>query len=364
MYDFLAAFFSNPYVLSIIKGCVLVFVIALPSAALMPLMERKWSAYIQNRRGPGRASIGPFRLFGVFHVIADAIKSVYKEDFYPRGTNLLMFTLAPFLGFISAISLLALIPITSPIGGFSFALGNVNVGVLAILAFASFGVYGSILAGWSTDNKYGMLGAARASAQMISYEVFLGLALLSLFLLIGSFRIADLVAYQNTYWFGVIPKWGILAQPLGFLLVFTALMAEMKRPPFDAPEGESEIVAGYFIEYSGMRFASFFFAEYMAVICVSALVTTLYFGSYHIPFLMDQGFVVFDWSWELPSYLVAVLRFGSFVCKVLFFCWLILMLRWTLPRFRFDQIMRLGWNRLLPLALLNFVLTFLVLIFG
>ncbi len=354
---------QNVYIQTFIKGVLLILVMVVPLAALLTLFERKWSALIQDRRGPGRANIGGFKLFGVMHIMADGLKLAFKEDSYPRNTDLLLYSLAPFFAFFSGVTIFATLPLTSSIGSFNFYLVDINIGILAILAFMSFGVYGAVLAGWSTDNKYGMLGSVRATAQMISYEVVIGLSLLGLLIVFGSFNILEIVAAQNTYFYGIIPRWGIVVQPVGFLLVFIAMLAEMKRAPFDAPEGESEIIAGYFIEYSGMRFGAFFVAEYIAIVATSALITTLYLGSYHIPFLFDHGFKLFSFELAMPEYLVAILRFGAFFVKVFFLCWFTQVVRWSLPRFRYDQILTLCWNRLLPLALLNLVISIVVVLF-
>ncbi|KAK3584217.1 hypothetical protein CHS0354_035298 [Potamilus streckersoni] len=235
---------QNEIVQTVLKIVVLIFLMIVPLAALLTLMERKWSALIQDRIGPNRANIGKLRIKGVFHIIADGIKSIFKEDFVAKGTNKLLFTLAPYFSFFAALIVFAVIPIAAPLGDFKFQIADVDSGMLFLLAFSSLGVYGAVLAGWSTNNKYGLLGSVRSSAQMISYEVFLGLSLVGLFLVYGSLRISDIVAGQNEYWLnGWIPKWGIFVQPLAFLLFFTAMIAETKRAPFDAPEGESEIIA-------------------------------------------------------------------------------------------------------------------------
>jgi NADH-quinone oxidoreductase subunit H len=210
-----------------------------------------------------------------------------------------------------------------------------------------------VLAGTSSNSKFALLGGTRASAQMISYEVFMGLALMGIFMVYGSTRVSDIVNGQNEYWFGnLIPMWGVFTQPLGFFLFFTALIAETKRAPFDAPEGESEIVAGYFLEYSGMRWSAFMLAEYVAVAGVAVLMTTLFFGGYHVPWLH---------LWEsAPQWLITLLQIGKFSIVTIFFCWLQIQLRWTLPKFRFDQTMSLGWKKLLPLSLANTALTAVV----
>ena len=358
---------SNPYVATMLKIVVLMYLMVFPLAASLTLLERKWSALIQDRIGPNRANVGKTTFSGLFHIVADGIKSAFKEDFILKGTNRFLFSIAPLIGFMSAFAVFSVIPVAAPIGDFAFQITDVDLGVIVLFAFTSLGVYGAVIAGWSTENKYGMLGSVRASAQMISYEVFLGLSLVGLFMVYGTVRIGELVAAQNEYWLaGWIPQWGIFTQPLAFFLFFTGMIAETKRAPFDAPEGESEIIAGYFIEYSGMRFASFFLAEYIAVVGVSCLMTTLFFGSYHLPWLHADGFRFGTvLHVPLPVWAVALLQVFTFTVKVVFFCWLQLMLRWSLPRFRFDQTMKLGWNKLLPLSIVNIVVTgFVVLLFS
>ena len=348
---------ENYFIQSLLKITFMILLFAMPLAALLTYFERKWSALIQDRIGPSRANIGNLKFKGIFHVIADAIKLTFKEDSITKNTNKFLFSIAPFFSFIAAFSIFALIPIAGSIGNFHFQITDVNIGMLAIFAFTSLGVYGAVFGGWSTDNKYGFLGSMRASAQMISYEVFLGLSLVGLFLVHDSLRISDIVAGQNAHWFGWIPKWGLFTQPLAFFLFFIAMIAETKRAPFDAPEGESEII-GYFIEYSGMRFASFFLAEYVSVVGVACLMTTLFFGSYHLPWLFADGFHFGNLFFiPLPIWLVCILQMAAFFTKVLFFCWLQLMIRWTLPRFRFDQIMKLGWKKMLPLSIANVIVT-------
>ena len=348
---------------TIIKIFVIIFLFAMPFAAMLTYFERKWSALIQDRIGPNRANIGTIKFKGIFHVLADSIKLMFKEDVITKNTDKFLFSIAPFFSFVAAFSIFALIPIAGDIGDFKFQITDVNVGMLAIFAFTSLGVYGTVFGGWSTDSKFGFLGSVRASAQMISYEVFLGLSLIGVFLVHDSLRISDIVAGQNEYWlYGWIPKWGLFTQPLAFLLFFVAMIAETKRAPFDAPEGESEII-GYFVEYSGMRFASFFLAEYVSVVGVGCLMTSLFFGSYHLPWLMADGFHFGNlYFLSLPVWVVCILQIGTFLVKVFFFCWLQLMIRWSLPRFRFDQIMSLGWKNMLPLSLFNIIITAFILL--
>lgn len=357
--EFIMETLSNPVIQSIMKASFIILAFAMPIATVLTLMERKWSAMIQDRVGPNRANIpalNNFRGRGALHIAADGLKSFFKEDTIPEGADKFLFTIAPYFGFISALGIFAIIPFAAPIGNFTFQVTDVEPGLLYIFAITSLGVYGSALAGTSSNSKYALLGGVRASAQMISYEVFLGLSLMGVFLVAGSTQVSVIVDSQNEYWFGFIPQWGVFTQPLGFVLFFTALIAETKRAPFDAPEGESEIVAGYFLEYSGMRFAAFMLAEYVAIVGVAALTTTLFFGGYHVPWLH---------LWEdAPQLIVTSLQVGKFSIFVIFFCWLQLQIRWTVPKFRFDQTMALGWKKMLPLALGNTLFTaFVILLF-
>jgi len=353
----------HPMVLSLIKAVVFVFVFVMAVGTVLTLMERKWMSAVQDRIGPNRANVGNFRGHGALHIAADGLKSIFKEDTVPDLADRFIFTIAPFFGFFSAVVIWAVIPFAGPWGGITFQIVDVNIGILLVFAVTSLGVYGTVLAGWSSNNKYAVLGAARGTSQMLSYEIFLGLSLVGVFMVTGSVQVSELVAFQNTYWFGdVIPKWGVFTQPLAFLMFFTAMLAEAKRLPFDAPEGESEIIAGYFLEYSGMRYAAFMLAEYVAIVGTSALTATLFFGGYHVPWLHPDGFQLLGWVFPLPAWAVFVLQLGAFVTKVLFFCWLIIIIRWTVPRFRFDQIMELGWKKMLPLSLANIVVTALVLL--
>ena len=351
-------FLAIPIVQALIKIAVIIFMFAMPVATVLTLMERKWSAMIQDRVGPNRANIpflNNFRGRGSVHLAADGLKSFFKEDFIPAGADRFLFTIAPFFGFAAAVATFAVIPFAAPIGDFTFQITDVEPGLLFIFAITSVGVYGSVLAGASSNSKFALLGGTRASAQMISYEVFMGLSLMGIFMVYGSTQVSVIVDGQNEYWFGNgIPKWGVFTQPVGFVLFFTAMIAETKRPPFDAPEGESELVAGYFLEYSGMRFAAFMLAEYVAIVGVGALMVTLYFGGYHVPWLH---------LWETaPQWLVTILQIGKFTSLTLFFCWFQLQLRWTVPKFRFDQTMSLGWKKLLPIALANTLVTALVIL--
>ena len=347
-----------PLVQTILKIVVIIFLFVMPLATVLTLMERKWSAMIQDRVGPNRANIpflDNFRGRGAMHIAADGLKSIFKEDFIPEGADRFLFTIAPYFGFVAGMAIFAIIPFAGPIGDFTFQITDVEPGLLYIFAITSLGVYGSVLAGAGSNSKFALLGGIRASSQMLSYEVFIGISLLGIFMVYESTQISVIVDGQNTYWFGnLIPKWGILTQPLGFLLFFVAMIAETKRAPFDAPEGESEIVAGYFLEYSGMRFAAFMLAEYVAVVGVAVLMVTLFLGGYHIPWLH---------LWEsAPQWIVTLLQISKFSILTVFFCWLQLQIRWTIPKFRFDQTMALGWKKLLPISLANVLVTAVIIL--
>lgn len=348
------------------KVVALLLVVILPLATLLTWVERKQSAVMQDRLGANRADILGLRVWGLFNIIADGIKAFTKEDWVPPFANRFLFNIAPFVGLFAAMVTFAVIPFGPPltIGGREIALqvADLNVGFLYILAFGSMGVYSVVLAGWSSNNKYAQLGAMRGISQMISYEVVLGLSLVGVVLVYGSVSLPDIVAGQGAHWFGWIPKWGVFTQPLAFLLFLPAAIAETKRVPFDIPEGESEII-GYNLEYSGAKFALFLLGEFIEIVVLAALLTTLFFGGWQVPWLMDSGFVFGNGATvDLSPVVVAVLRIAGFLLKVVFFCWLQLLIRWTLPRFRFDHLLRLGWKEMLPLALVNVIVTALVML--
>ncbi len=338
-------------------------------AGLHTWLERKQSALMQDRIGANRAKIFGIRLLGLFHPIADALKMFLKEDFIPPQGNRFLHTLAPCLSMFFGLVAFAAIPFgnTLEIAGRSIMLqaAPLNVALLYIFAMMSMGVYGVVLAGFSSNNNYSFLGGLRASAQMISYEIALGLTIMGLIIAYGTLDLQQMVRSQGGYWFGVIPQWGIFLQPLGFFLFLTAGLAETKRTPYDAPEGESEIV-GYFVEYSGMKFGMFFLADYLETILIAALTTTLFMGGWQVPWLFEGGFH-FPWGAAVPlsPLSVSLLQMASFSGKVFFFCWLFMAVRWTLPRFRYDQLLRLGWKIIFPIALLNlFVTAVVVLMFS
>lgn len=343
---------------------------------IMVWVERRGSALMQNRLGPNR--VGPL---GLLQSLADVVKFIAKEDIIPAHVEKFYFLLAPFLAVTVAFMTFAVVPFAGPlqIGErvVKMQLADLNVGLLYTLAVASLGVYGIILAGWSSRNKYSMLGGLRSSAQMISYELSLGLSVLGILMVFETLSLGEIVAGQEQLFLGPLPKWGAFIQPLGFLIFLTSIYAETNRLPFDLPEGESEIVAGFHLEYGSMKFALFFMAEYMNMLTGSALVATLFFGGYSLwPF----GFVVeplaahvitplqnalpFLGSLNPVNLATVLLQLGAFVSKVGFFMWLFVWVRWTLPRFRYDQLMNLGWKVLLPLALANVVATAFLVYFG
>ncbi|MBI3873130.1 MAG: NADH-quinone oxidoreductase subunit H [candidate division Zixibacteria bacterium] len=338
---------------------IIMFVLSL--AGLLTWVERKQSAIMQDRIGANRAPILGLRLWGLFHIIADAVKMFTKEDFVPETPHRFLHAIAPVLAIFFALLSFAVIPFGNQItiAGHSIGLQvvDLNAGLLFIFAMMSVAVYGVVLAGWSSNNNYSLLGGIRASAQMISYEITIGLTLVGLLLVYQTLSLAQIVKAQGGLLWGFLPAWGIFFQPLGFLLFLTAGIAETKRIPFDLPEGESEII-GFFVEYSSMKFGMFMFADFIETVLIAALVTTFFFGGWQVPYLADSGFV-FPWgsSWHLGMWMVEGMRVGAFILKVLSFCWLLMLIRWTLPRFRFDQLMHLGWKILLPLSLANTLAT-------
>ncbi len=349
---------------------LIVIAMVLQLSALLLWVERKGSALIQNRYGANRANffgVVPFNLGFLNTLIADPIKLFTKEDFVPAGADRFIHSLAPFLALFPALITFAAIPFGDyvVIGGTTIELRAVDldVGILYVVAMVAMSVYGVVLAGWASNNRWALLGSIRGAAQMISYEVALGLALVSMVLTYNTLDMQAMVYAQGELIFGVLPAWGFLYQPAALLIVFTAGMAESKRVPFDLPEAESELVAGYFTEYSGGKQAAFMLADFAEVVMTAGLVVTLFFGGWQVPYLTAEG-------WTLPfmdlipvtGWIVTVLQLASFTIKVLFFCWLQILVRWTLPRFRYDQLMNLGWKGMIPLALINLFITALMIL--
>ena len=350
---------------------VLAFVFSF--AILLTWAERKQPALMQDRLGANRAPIFGLRLWGIFHSIAETFKLVFKEDFIPPAASQFAFRFAPVVALFPVLLTFAVIPFGNQIeiGGRVILLQvlNINIGILFLLAFSSLSVYGIVLGGWASNNKYSLLGGMRAVAQTISYEVVIGLTIIGPVMVYGTLELGDMVLLQNKLLFGWLPMWGVVVQPLAFLLFLPAGIAETKRTPFDLPEGESEII-GFNLEYSGMRWGMFFLGEFIELVVLAGLIVTLFFGGYHVPYLYDSfellgvGGFVFPWGATIPlaDVWVVALRIGSFAAKIAFFLWLQLLVRWTLPRFRYDQLMRVGWKIMIPLALLNIALTGIVLL--
>lgn len=354
------------FVITLIKAGLVVFAL-LNLAGLLTWAERKQSAFIQDRVGPNRANIGKLTLMGLPHIIADGIKMITKEDFIPEGANRTLHTLAPAAALFPALVVFAVIPFGDTLHLFGqeikLQVASLNVGIIYIFAVSSLAVYGTMLAGWASNNNYSLLGGIRASSQMISYELSIGLSILGIVLIYESAQLDIIVQQQGQLLWGFLPKWGIVLQPLAFILFLGAAMAENKRAPFDMPEGESEII-GYFVEYSSMKFGMFFLAEFVEVIIVSGLTVTLFFGGWQIPYLQASGFVwPFGWGeLALPHLLVVLMQVAAFAVKVLMGCWILLLIRWTLPRFRYDQIMQLGWKVWFELALVNLLITAVIIL--
>ena len=345
--------------------------VVLNLGGILTWVERKQSAIMQDRIGANRASIFGIRAMGLLHPLADAVKMLTKEDFMPTHADRLLFVLAPFVSVFFALAAFASIPFgdTLTVAGRTLELQAVtlNVGILYVLAMLSLGVYGLMMAGWASANNYALLGGQRAAALMISAEIAIGASLMGVVMVYGSLNMQDITRAQGQpllpQLFGSwIPAWGILTQPLAFVIFLTAGIAATKRIPFDMPEGESEII-GYFVEYSGMKFGMFAMADFLETVVIAGMSTAMFLGGWQIPYLQSGGFA-FPWgqSVALPALLVTVLQVGAFLTKVVVMIWFLMLVRWTLPRFRYDQAMRLGWLGLFPLCILNLVVTAILLL--
>ncbi|MBM4342653.1 MAG: NADH-quinone oxidoreductase subunit H [Deltaproteobacteria bacterium] len=327
---------------TVIKFAAFVLVFVMGTATVLTWLERKYSAVIQNRIGPNRANLGSLRLGGLLHMLADPIKMLTKEDFSPDTANPWMFRLAPLVAFVPAMVVFAVIPFGP---GEHMMIANTELGILFIFAIASLNVYGSVMGAWASNNKWSLMGGLRISAQMVSYEVAIGLTLCGVFMIYGSTDLQEIVVAQGTTLGGVVPAWGIFTQPVAFVLYLTCAIAENKRAPFDVAEAESELTAGYWTEYSAMGFAVLALAEFVEIVLIGCVGATLFLGGWQIPGVHGST----------PG-LMAV-QVAAFLLKTLFVIWLQLTIRWTLPRFRYDQVMRLGWRILLPAALVNLLVT-------
>ena len=426
----------NSELFTLINIAVMTVVMWITPLQFVPLMiwlERKGSAIIQDRIGPNRAEIFGFRLFGMIHNFSDVVKLLNKENITPTNANSFFYTMAPFWSMTVSLLPLLIIPLAAPIDVWGhtirFQAADFSVGILYILSITSMGVFAVILAGWASNNKFSLMGGIRSSAQMISYELSMGLAIVALLMVYQNAQVGSMVETQGR-WLTVfghtlpLPNWGLFLQPVAFILFLVASFAETNRNPFDLAEGESELVAGYHIEYSSVKFALFFMAEYSNMVVAAFVITTLFLGGYQVPYFSTKvlvahpkevliavcvlGFIkcillgyliglkaqqqetifkkgVEKWEpfifsgvfyglavvclvgllyafngsftpWFGPV-LTALLQMGCLLVKVLFFCWLFVWVRWTLPRFRYDQLMNLGWKMLLPLGLANLLVT-------
>lgn len=338
----------------------LIVVMLLQVVPIMVWVERRGSALLQKRLGPNR--IGPL---GLLQSLVDALKMMTKEDRNNENVNKFYYRLAPLVSLLPAFLTFAAIPFASHITmgdkTVQFQIADLNVGLLFILSITSLSVYGVIMGAWASNNKFSMLGGLRATAQMISYELSMGLAIIGIVMIFGSIQLGDIATAQGATLIQIgplaIPKWGIFLQPVGFLIFLICTYAETNRLPFDLPEGESEIVAGYHLEYYSMMFGMFMMAEYINMTVASAFVTTLYFGGWQLlpgmTFLLNHsGLQGMSYEWARVA-----LEGASFTLKVAFFMWLFVWVRWTIPRFRYDQVMNLGWKVLLPLSLANIFVT-------
>jgi NADH-quinone oxidoreductase subunit H len=344
---------------------LLALLVALQVAPIMVWVERRQAAFIQRRIGPNRVGIFGFTLFGLGQPLADTIKLVFKEDFVPKNAHKLYYILAPIIP--AVMGLVAIMGI--PFGNFVEVAGqkinmqavSLNAGFLFLFAASALGIYGVALAGWSSNNKYALLGGLRASAQMVSYEIAMGLSLLPIVFIFGSLDLQQIIAGQSNHLlFGFLPAWGIFYAPVSFCIFVITMFAETNRLPFDLAEGEAELVAGFLTEYGSMRWSLFFLGEYAMMFTLSALTVCLFLGGYELPWVSHaqlveflQGFL----SRELALWAAFAIGFGTILAKTAVFMFLFVQARFTLPRFRYDQLMRLGWVYLLPIALANVVIS-------
>lgn len=344
-----------PFIAFTLAKIVVVLIVVLTMVAYSVLVERKVSAFIQDRVGPNRAApffvrflpvIGPALVrWGIFQPMADGLKAFLKEDFTPAHVRKVYFWIAPAIALVPSLLTLAVIPFGSRLGSQSMVIANLDVGILYTFGIVSLGVYGIVLAGYAANSKYPFLGGLRSSAQMISYEISMGLSVIPVFLLVGDLNLGNVITHQS----GSLFNWHLFKQPLAFAIFMIAAFAETNRLPFDLPEAETELVGGYHTEYSSMKFALFFLGEYAAMISVSAMMVTLFLGGWTLPFFgLDQ---------PATSLWVGLLHILIFLGKLGVLLVLIIWVRWMLPRFRYDQLMDLGWRRAIPVALANIVAT-------
>ncbi len=401
---------DTPFVVVAVLNLVFVLGLLLNMGGLLTWVERKQAAVMANRIGANRAYIPvpvpgkdgfhwskKFTLIGLFHAIADGLKMLTKEDFTPPFVDKVVFNIAPWFAVIPVLMTFAVVPFGGPFqpgmmlgdvfgflgltSGAEFAqdffgnrtfqlqLADLNIGLLFVFAMGGTGIFSAALAGWASNNKFALMGALRSSSQMISYEVFMGMAILGLLVVFGTVDMGLIAQMQGDTTVLGLPAWGFVFQPHMFFIFLVALMAENKRVPFDMPEAESELVAGYFTEYSAMKMGLFMMAEFIEIAVISGIIVTLFFGSYHVP---GVHAVTDTWYWAqhpelvpgdllfgtaVPHAVVVIMRVLSFLLKLAFFCWFQILIRWTLPKFRYDQVMRLGWKVLLPISIINLLAT-------
>jgi NADH-quinone oxidoreductase subunit H len=329
---------------------LVIFTITLAIAAYSTYAERKVAAFLQDRVGPDRA--GPF---GIFQPLADGLKFIYKEEIIPNVSNKLLFVFGPCIAMLTALMAGVVVPWgdTVFIGGkeYSLQITDLNIGILYVFGVVSIGVYGIMIGGWSSNNKFSLLGAIRASAQMISYEIAMGLAIIALVLMTGTLSLREITMQQAGGLGGDWNFWNVVYQPLGFLIFIVCAFAECNRTPFDLPECETELVGGYHTEYSSMKLGFYLFAEYINMFISSAVISTLYFGGFNFPFMNNLGL-----DHNMISIIGTIVLFAKIVFFIFFFMWI----RWTIPRFRYDQLMNLGWKIMIPLAIFNIALCALI----
>jgi NADH-quinone oxidoreductase subunit H len=372
-------------VLALFIAYVLAFLLGL--ATVFTWVERKQSAVMSDRIGANRAYVRlPFTQiklvwWGLFHGLADGGKMLLKENFTPSTYDRFCYNAAPWLVAVPVLLVFAVIPFGGTLSpgllfdaqtfpalakffgdrSYPMRIASLDAGILFVLAVSGIGIFGTMLAGWSSNNKFSLLGAARAASQMISYELAMGLAIIAMVVTYGTLDLDRMVQWQQRSLVGGIPAWGIFVQPLAFLLFLTAAIAENKRVPFDLPECESELISGYFTEYTSMKMGLFLLSEFIEIVVISAIVATLFLGGYSLPGLTATGFAFAGGAtWELPHLVVVLLQVLSFSVKVFFVGCFQIQVRWTLPRFRYDQLMDLGWKFLLPFAAVNLVVTAIV----
>jgi NADH-quinone oxidoreductase subunit H len=321
----------------------LVVTLSMVVAMYATYAERKVAAFLQDRIGPNRAGI-----FGLLQPLADGGKLFFKEEIIPLVSSKFLFILGPCLAMITALLTSAVIPWSTPLHLFGrnipLQIADIDVGILFIFGVVSLGVYGIMIGGWASNNKFSLLAAIRGASQMVSYELPMGLALLAVLLMVGDLKMSSIVGNQLAH------GWHIIYQPVGFIIFFVCALAECNRTPFDLPEAENELNFGYHQEYSSMKLGFYLFAEYINMFISGVVMSTLYFGGYDIPFVNEAG-------WGLNQNLLAIIGFVVLMTKALFIVFVFMWIRWTIPRFRFDQLMKLGWRSLIPLALLNMILT-------